>query len=204
VGYLDAELRLGTPAFASLSGRTGNLRVHFLVDHSDDPVIPREGFRMESNFRWFDTSPGASGAFPSLTTQAEYFQPVSRYGSIFLIGNGGTTFGHNNTGLPQFFLGAPLQLSAYGLNELRGDQFYLLQGGYLHDLFTLPPFLGKRIYAIGTYELGKMYGATNESKLPNDFAAGVLAETSLGPLFVGGSVGDSGHYKWFFQLGRVF
>jgi NTE family protein len=106
--------------------------------------------------------------------------------------------------LPQFFLGAPLQLSAYGLNELRGNQFYLLQGGYLHDLFTLPPFLGKRIYAIGSYELGKMYGATNASKLPNDFAAGVLAETSLGPLFLGGSVGDSGHYKWFFQLGRVF
>jgi NTE family protein len=49
-----------------------------------------------------------------------------------------------------------------------------------------------------------MYGAANESKFPNDFAAGVLAETALGPFFVGGSVGDSGHYKWFFQLGRVF
>ena len=30
--------------------------------------------------------------------------------------------------------------------------------GYLHDLFTLPPFLGKKIYAIGTYEFAKMYG----------------------------------------------
>jgi hypothetical protein len=26
----------------------------------------------------------------------------------------------------------------------------------------------------------------------------------VGPLFIGGSVGDSGHRKWFFQLGRVF
>jgi hypothetical protein len=26
----------------------------------------------------------------------------------------------------------------------------------------------------------------------------------LGPFFIGGSVGDSGHRKWFFQLGRVF
>jgi len=32
----------------------------------------------------------------------------------------------------------------------------------------------------------------------------VLAETVIGPLFVGGSVGDTGHHKWFFQLGRVF
>jgi NTE family protein len=49
-----------------------------------------------------------------------------------------------------------------------------------------------------------MYGATNESKFPNDVAAGILAETVIGPLFVGGSVGDTGHHKWFFQLGRVF
>jgi hypothetical protein len=28
--------------------------------------------------------------------------------------------------------------------------------------------------------------------------------TALGPVFVGGSAGDTGHYKWFFQLGRVF
>jgi hypothetical protein len=49
-----------------------------------------------------------------------------------------------------------------------------------------------------------MYGAANESKFPNDFAAGVLAETALGPFFVGGSAGDSSHHKWFFELGRVF
>lgn len=60
------------------------------------------------------------------------------------------------------------------------------------------------IYAIGSYKAAKTYGALNESKFPNDFAASVLAETALGPFFVGGSVGDSGHHKWFFQLGHVF
>jgi hypothetical protein len=33
---------------------------------------------------------------------------------------------------------------------------------------------------------------------------GVLAETAVGPFFFEGSVGDSGHRKWFFQLGRIF
>jgi NTE family protein len=69
---------------------------------------------------------------------------------------------------------------------------------------TLPPFVGGRVYAIGAYEFGKMYGAPNESGFPNDFAAGVLAETVVGPLFLGGSIGDTGHDKWFFQLGHVF
>jgi len=26
----------------------------------------------------------------------------------------------------------------------------------------------------------------------------------VGPMVLGGSIGDSGHRKWFFQLGRVF
>jgi NTE family protein len=49
-----------------------------------------------------------------------------------------------------------------------------------------------------------MYGLPGASKFPNDVAIGILAETAVGPLVFGGSVGDSGHRKWFFQLGRVF
>src|SRR5262249_41561682 len=54
------------------------------------------------------------------------------------------------------------------------------------------------------YEFGKMYGFPLESRFPNDFAAGIVAETAVGPFFIGGSAGDTGHYKWFFQLGKGF
>jgi NTE family protein len=203
-GYLDAQLRLGAPVFNSVSGRVGDAKLHYLFDHTDSPVIPRSGVRSETTFRWFDTSPGASNSFPSLQSNLEYFQPISKMGSVFAFGQGGSTFGFRDTGIPQFFLGGPLTLSAYGLNEVQGNQYYLFRAGYLHDLWNLPPLAGKRVFAIGSYEFAKMYGSPNESKFPNDFAAGVLAETVIGPLFVGGSVGDSGHHKWFFQLGRVF
>ena len=204
VGELSSKLRLGTLEIPAVSGRVGASRMRYVLDHTDDPVIPRRGFRAESNFRWLDTSPGATDAFPVLDTRLEYFQPISGAASLFLTGDGGSTFGFRNTGLPQFFLGGPSRLGAYGVNELFGNQYYLFRGGYLHQLAVLPPFVGKRIYFVGTYEAGKVYGAANESKFPNDFAAGVLAETSLGPFFVGGSVGDNSHHKWFFQLGRVF
>jgi NTE family protein len=203
-GYLDANLRLGTSVFNSVSGRVGDAKLHYLFDHTDSPVIPRSGVRSETTFRWFDTSPGTASAFPSLQANLQYFQPVSALGSVFVNGEGGTTFGFANTGIPQFFLGGPLTLSAYGLNELQGNQYYLFRAGYLHDLWILPPLVGKRVFVIGSYEIAKMYGAPRESKFPNDVAAGVLAETVIGPLFVGGSVGDTGHHKWFFQLGRVF
>ena len=204
VGYLNDQLRLGTPQFPSVKGRVGAARLRYRFDHTDDPVIPRKGVRLDSNFRWFDTSPGANGGFPALDAQVSYFQPITRPASLFLVAEGGTTFGFRQTGLPQYFLGGPLRLSAYGQNELNGNQYYFFRAGYLHDLLTLPRFVGKNVYAIGSFEFGKVYGAPNSSRFPNDFAAGLLAETSLGPVFIGGSVGDSGHHKWFFQLGRVF
>jgi NTE family protein len=204
VGHLSTKLRLGTPEIPAVDGRTGAARLRYLIDHTDDPVIPRRGVRAASDFHWFDSTPGATSSFPVLDARVEFFQPVSRAASFFLSSEGGSAFGSRNTGVPQFFLGGASRLSAYGVNELFGNQYYLFRGGYLHEIASLPPFVGKKVYAVGSFEAGKMYGAVNESKFPNDFAAGVLAETALGPFFVGGSVGDSGHYKWFFQLGRVF
>src|SRR6266481_360152 len=204
IGSLNTKLRLGSPEIPSVEGRVGQTRLHYLLDHTDDPVIPRRGFSAETNFRWFDQSPGAPGGFPSMDLKLGYFQPIARPASIFVESEGGSTFGSTNTGIPQFFLGGPVRLGAYGQNEFQGNQYYLFRTGYLHDLLTLPPFVGKKVYVIGAYEFGKMYGATSTSKFPNDVAAGFLAETALGPFFIGGSVGDSGHRKWFFQLGRVF
>jgi NTE family protein len=204
VGSLNTKLRLGTPEIPSVQGRVGQTRLHYLLDHTDDPVIPRRGFSAESNFHWFDNSPGAKDGFPSMDLKLGYFQPVTRFASIYVEGEGGTTFGSTSTGIPQFFLGGPLRLSAYGQNEFQGNQYYLFRTGYLHDLLTLPPFVGKKVYVVGAYEFGKMYGVTTRSEFPNDVAAGLLAETAVGPFFIGGSVGDSGHRKWFFQLGRVF
>jgi len=205
VGDLDARVRLGQPQFPSISGRTGNAKLHFLVDHADDPVIPRSGYTAETAFRWYDTSPGAPDGFPTMEGQIQFFQPITTPASIFVTAQGGTTFGNRDTGpVPQFFLGGPLRLGAYGTNELFGNQYYLFRMGYLHDLFTLPPFLGKKIYAIGSYEFAKMYGFPQQSGFPNDINVGILAETAFGPLVIGGSLGDAGHRKWYFQLGRVF
>ncbi len=204
IGSLNTKLRLGSPEIPSVAGHVGQTRLRYLLDHTDDPVIPRRGFSAETNFRWFDQSPGAKGGFPSMDLKLGYFQPITHPASLFLETEGGTTFGATNTGIPQFFLGGPVRLSAYGQNEFQGNQYYLLRAGYMHDLLTLPPFVGKKVYAVGSYEIGKMYGVTTGSEFPNDVTAGFLAETAVGPFFIGGSVGDSGHRKWFFQLGRVF
>jgi NTE family protein len=122
-----------------------------------------------------------------------------------LIGEGGSTFGRTSFGTPAFFLGGVGRLSAYGLNELVGNQYFLGRTGYLHKIFELPPFLGKQVYINAFGEIGKMYGDPfNAPKLSGDGGAGILVETAFGPILIGASAGDTGHHKWFFQLGRVF
>jgi NTE family protein len=204
-GYDDYMLRLGAPDLGTYSGRVGAFHLRYTLDHTDEAVIPTHGYYFRSNFNYYDSFPGATEAFPSLQATAQYFQPILHRDSIFLIAEGGSTFGFRNTGIPQFFLGGVGRLSAYGLNELFGNQYFTGRAGYLRKVFTLPPFVGKQVYLIGYAELGKMYGDPFPvPRLSVDGAAGLLAETSFGPVFVGGSVGDSGHQKWFFQLGRVF
>ncbi|MBZ5664961.1 MAG: patatin-like phospholipase family protein [Acidobacteriia bacterium] len=204
IGYSNILLNLGRADFASVSGRVGDTHIHFLTDHTDDPIVPRRGYKGDATFRWYDSYPGAIDGLPAMDARLEGFQPISAKGSVFVSGEGGTTFGVHNISFPLFFLGAPLRLSAYGTNELYGQQYYLFRAGYLRELLTLPPFLGKKVYVVSSYEVAKMYRFSPETQFPNDVEAGVVAETAFGPLFIGGSVGDSGHQKWFFQLGRVF
>ena len=76
--------------------------------------------------------------------------------------------------------------------------------GVLRNKITLPPFFGKKIYAIASIETAKMYGFPRQTAFPSDLTGGILAQTAFGPLVIGASVGDAGHRKWYFQLGRVF
>ena len=107
VGDYDAKLRLGTPEFFSHAGRLGDTRLHFLTDHRDDPVVPHRGYSLDGTFQWFDTNPGANGAFPLMQARADYFLPVQSAASVFVVGEGGTSFGSTHIGVPQFFLGGP-------------------------------------------------------------------------------------------------
>lgn len=80
----------------------------------------------------------------------------------------------------------------------------------LHSFRLHPPrkgfcmLLGDKIFAIGFYEIAKPYGGYSPSKLPNDVNGGLIVNTFLGPILIGGAWGDTGHHKIYFELGRIF
>jgi NTE family protein len=208
--YFHSSIRVGEPTLATPSGRIGDSSLRYNLDTRDNPVVPRSGNQVSLRAGWTDASPGAPTGFPIAELYVGTIRRVSKPGSIFLQAFGGSTFGHNDTGLPQFFLGGPNRLTAYGVNELRTNQYFLGKLGYIHQVFSLPPLIGNKAFIIAEYELAKTYGVPTgvrffpSSRIPNDGAVALILDTLFGPLAIGGSYGDSGHRDWFFRLGKVF
>lgn len=205
--YLSLTKTIGSAGLLNnVSGRQGFSRVRYVIDHTDDPTLPRQGFLVQSRLEFYDANPSATEHFPLAEVRTGIFHRVHKTNSLFLLASGGSTMGYRHTGLPMFGLGGPQRLAAYGSNELLTNQYFLFQPGYIRRLAQLSPLLGNNVYLVADYEIGKAYGAVNQTdtRLPNDFNAAVLVQSFIGPVVFGGSVGDRGHHKLYFQLGRLF
>lgn len=203
-GYLQTSRWVGSPLLPSVSGRTGFSRMSYALDRLDNPIIPRSGAALLFNGGWMDAYPGAKSGFPSAEMNFDAFHRLNNPASVYFIAAGGTTFGQHPGGLPLFSLGGPSRLAAYGINQFLTSQYFYFRGGYLHRIGEMPAFLGSGLFLDAHYEVAKPYGLPNAPTLPNDGVVGVVMQTVLGPVLVGGSFGGDSHRKWFFQLGRVF
>jgi NTE family protein len=179
--------------------------VRFQYLGQDEVMLPTRGTELRSNFSYYTQRPNADGGVSQFSGTVEHFIPTGRRGITFGTASGGTSFGSSNLGLAGFSLGGPLRLTAYDRGELLGSDYFLAQAGYLVRLSHLNPIFGDAIYAGGFYELGKIFGGNSDTpSVPNDGTAIVVMKTLIGPIYGGGSIGGSGHYKWYFGLGRIF
>ena len=204
-GYRKINEDVGTPVVPEVRGRFGVTTLRYRLERFDDPMIPRQGARMESTFKFYDTAPGTLSVVPAEELRLGLAQRTSQKSSVLLFASGGTSFSTRDTGFPLFSLGGPLRLSAYGTNELLTNQYFLLQPAFLYRLRQLSPLLKQNIYLLTIYEAGKAYGQpAATAKVAQDATVGVLFQTLFGPMFFGGSLGDSDHRKFFFRVGRFF
>jgi NTE family protein len=206
-GYEKASPTIGNaPVIPTTSGTTGDARIQYQLDTLDDPVIPRSGVGLVMYTKGFNANPAAPGPFPLSEIESEAFFRLNAPSSIYVAASGGSSYGYK-TGIPSFSLGGSRKLVAWGTNELLTNQYFLGQVGYIRELVKLPPFLGSSVDFLGILELGKTYKLPNlpsPPHLPMDAAGGLLVNTIFGPVLVAGAVGDYGHARFYFQIGRVF
>jgi NTE family protein len=205
IGYLNYTPKIGDKELLpALSGRQGITDLRLISNHLDNAIIPTKGYSIGSMFQFFDTRPDAADQFPALQARVRWFEPVGEKNSVFLSGEGASTFGFDKTGVPPFTLGGVGRLSAYGQNEIFTNQYMLYQVGFLRSFYQLPPIVGDKAYFTVFGEIAKSWGTPEVSQVPMDVSAGVVVKTLFGPAYFGASWGDSGHHKLFFLFGRAF
>ena len=208
IGYLAESQKIyptvGALSYGTLEGRVGATSLRFQLDHRNDPIIPTNGGEALFKSSWYDANPGAPSGFALSELRMTKFVPV-KTSAFFGSAGGGTTFSYHHTGFPPFDLGGGPDFVAYGKNEFLTNQYFLFKSGYIHPFWDLPPLLGKKIYAVAIAEGGKFYDLPpGESTIPVDFGVSLVMNTIFGPVQIGGAAGATGHYKFFYQVGRVF
>jgi len=206
-GWQSLKPEIGnTSELPTISGPTGDFRLQYTLDTLDQPVVPRKGESLRFYTKYFNENPAAPHGFPLSEAVLLNFFKLSDKSSVFLNGDGGTSYGFN-TGIPAFQLGGVTRFVAFGTNELLTDQYFLFQTGYIRTLKQLPPLLGSTIDGLAMFEVGKTYQlpfGPRPPDVPGDVVGAIIMNTLFGPVEIGGAVGDYGHAKFFFQVGRLF
>jgi len=196
------SLTTGTDGAGSynLTGHTA--RVLYRFNGQDSAMVPRHGLRVDASAGMMHI--GANLNVPKVEAQASYFKDIGHGNTLSFSGEGGT-FANRNVPDPfRFTLGGPLRLTASSYDEYRGTDYLLLRPAYFRRIAQLPTPLGQSIYVVGTYEFGRVYAPGLNEVNRNDVFFGLAAETPLGAITFGPSIGDHDHRKLVFTLGRFF
>jgi NTE family protein len=207
VGYewnhVQTSLATGAISPPLLKGNFSSVRARLAYEGQDSASVPRKGFRATSQLQWVLDSPtvGKDG-YAVFQGVLSYAKPLSARIHLMSSLEGGTK-GSRAELYPPFALGGVLRLSALARHQLIGNRYYFGGVGAFHSLTQTIPRFGK-LYVGGLYELGSAWRDGQTAKPYHSGAAGVLGETLVGVMFLGGSVGDKGERKVFFRLGRIF
>jgi len=212
-----SEVRLGYEIFAGklsplvgssglpiAKGSTGELRLRYVWDGQDSPSVPSRGSRITANLSRVLQSPQLPHPLDQAELQTSTFVPLSNKSSLFVLASGGTTF-HGAAGpLQEFALGGPFRLGAYLPQEFLGSHYAYGAVGFRRELFQLPPIVGKKIYWGGWYESGTAFNSPGPVVVRGTLNLGVIADTIIGPILLGGAVSPTGQSRANFSVGRLF
>jgi NTE family protein len=197
------SLTTGSGGGPDLSGtaQTGLLRIN--IDRASAGTVSPDGFRLALAAGAFYHAAGSANA-PLVRLSFARTRPWGE-SNIFGVTADINSYLRANVAQPyRFTLGGPQRLSASSFDEFRGTDTALSRVGYLHRIAALPTGLGQGLYAVLAYEAGEIWSPEARSILRQDGTTGLLANTPIGVVTLGVSVGDAGRRKVFLTLGRVF
>jgi NTE family protein len=202
VARISQRIQVGDPLLPEAEGREQRLRLRWIFDGHDQPIVPTKGVRTSVVGLGYLEVPNAEQDFYQSIVRASFFKSWTKRNRVLLAGTFGYTFEGDLPPFYEFTLGGPLRLSGFDNDEFRGRNVLLGQFGYLRTIGRLPDFVGGPIYIVGLGEVGSAYEKIDLADYHFSGTGGLLMESALGPLFLGLSIGDDGSTRFLFSLGR--
>jgi NTE family protein len=197
------SLRTGTGGGPYLSGTAQTGLFHFNIDRESSGTVSPSGFRLAASAGAFYHAAGSGNAPVAELSFSRSF--TFNRDDIFGFGAEAKTYFRTNVAQPfRFTLGGPMRLSAASVDEFRGTDVYLTNAGYMHRIAALPTGLGQGLYGLLGYEAGEVWSPEQRAFLRQNGTIGLVGNTPVGIITFGVSVGDAGHRKVFFTIGRWF
>jgi NTE family protein len=206
VGWEMAGIRwesvVGSDGQPDISGSMQRVRAQYIYDNEDRALVPQFGLHSVTRVGYLYGAVDSADA-PEITTNNTYAHQIGQ--NLFVMGGQAGTMFNRNVAQPfRFTLGGPLRLSASAIDEYRGTDYYLLQPSFLRRIASLPAPLGQSIYLGASYEAGQMCAPHTPTITRQNILFGLVAETPLGIITLAPAIGDSGHRKFVFTLGKFF
>ena len=201
--HRNTALSQGSLEFPRLRGAEQGIRARFVYEGQDSAFVPRSGSRFVARGGWVFDRPGAARQFPVLESEYSHAHTLPRRLLFIGAAAGGTTLNRDPRGL-EFALGGPLRMSALARAQIPGSHYYYGGASLLRSLTNDSLSVFGRFYGITSYELGNAWTGSSLIRPRHSGSLGLLGETAIGMVYIGGAIGDQGSRRLFFRLGRFF
>ena len=204
--YGKARRKVGDPGFPNVDWDEGGVTARMQVDQLDNVNLPHAGYFADIEFLANRTGLGGTESFNRFAGGGIGVQTIGRWTGLAKL-EGGSGVGSNIPFYDEFDLGGLFRLSGRPIDQLIGDR-YLLGALLLYYRLSDSTGLIVKNLSIGvSAEAGNTWAFQAPVTLPSLKTGGsiyVIADTILGPLFVGYGRSGSKNSSAYLFLNRAF
>jgi NTE family protein len=202
-GAGEAEVQTGDPALPEDKFQVGELVAAITVDRLDSVYFPRDGYFGRLGYRRSEEALGADTDFEQVDLDLVY---AHRFGlhSIELIARYHSTVSGVAPIQSIYRLGGRGKLVGFRSNELTGQHYGVLAGGYVYELADV---FGRAALLGSTVEYGNAWQARDDISLSDAIWNGSVYfgfDSWLGPVMLGVGVREGGDGTVFVKISDQF
>ena len=202
VGSGEVGINIGDPGFDEFEFDRGEYFLSADYDNQDSRFFPGEGSLVRLGFLKSSSSLGADQEFEQIQSLFLHAWTVHRHSFFAAI----EADASSDDAIPVqnlYRAGGFPRLSGYEYNELLGENFAMIIGGYRYHFLENSLFPG---YLGGTVEYGNVYQSNTDL-----FSDGILngsiylgIDSIIGPLYFGVGFAEGGRRVPFLSIGSIF